>query len=288
MSESPTDPQSVPTQAGAANPISGQFAAPAQGTTAVPDQSSQSDYRKEAADLFDVVTLLDRSGQLRRAFADSTVSAESKSALVQEVLGNKISPSALQKVQKVVSQRWNRASDLSNALENQALDTVAAGSDQQGALDASINDLFAIQNVVDGNHDLQAAFKNQQASVESKTALFDTLVGNKVTPDALFLAKQAAARPIAGNVSSNIARSAQYLADSKNQNIAKVTTARELTDQQLARLQQSLSKYFGRELRLDAVVQEKLLGGIRIQVGDEVVDSSVLTRLGNAKRQLAS
>ena len=44
---------------------------------------------------------------------------------------------------------------------------------------------------------------------------------------------------------------------------------------------------YGRELKVNVNVDPALIGGIRVQVGDEVLDASVLTRLGELQRQLA-
>jgi F-type H+-transporting ATPase subunit delta len=40
-------------------------------------------------------------------------------------------------------------------------------------------------------------------------------------------------------------------------------------------------------LKINVKLDPLLIGGIRVQVGDEVLDASVLTRLGELQRQLA-
>jgi F-type H+-transporting ATPase subunit delta len=44
---------------------------------------------------------------------------------------------------------------------------------------------------------------------------------------------------------------------------------------------------YGRELKVNVTVDPELIGGIRVQVGDEVLDASVIARLGQLHRQLA-
>ena len=63
--------------------------------------------------------------------------------------------------------------------------------------------------------------------------------------------------------------------------------AKPLDSAYLQKLSTSLDKYFGRELKLDVVVDPAVVGGIRVQVGDEVVDSTVAARLNNLSRTLA-
>ena len=69
--------------------------------------------------------------------------------------------------------------------------------------------------------------------------------------------------------------------------IATVSVTRPLTQTQLARLQAGLNAMYGRELKINVNVDSALIGGIRVQVGDEVLDASVITRLGELQRQLA-
>jgi len=47
-----------------------------------------------------------------------------------------------------------------------------------------------------------------------------------------------------------------------------------------------LKREFGREIRLQVVVDPELLGGLTVRIGDELIDGSVLRHLGAAKRQL--
>jgi F-type H+-transporting ATPase subunit delta len=56
---------------------------------------------------------------------------------------------------------------------------------------------------------------------------------------------------------------------------AHVTTAYELTAMQLAALAAKLEAKFGRKITATQSVDAELIGGVVIQVGDEVIDSSV-------------
>ena len=66
-----------------------------------------------------------------------------------------------------------------------------------------------------------------------------------------------------------------------------MTVARPLQQAQLDRLAGSLSSTFGRQLQLNVHTDPQLIGGIRIQVGDEVIDSSVASRLNDLNTKLA-
>jgi F-type H+-transporting ATPase subunit delta len=69
---------------------------------------------------------------------------------------------------------------------------------------------------------------------------------------------------------------------------ATVTTAVELTPKDRDRVEDELSKRLGKEIRMHVVVDPRILGGLKLQYGDRLVDASVSTRLQQLRRRLAA
>ena len=69
---------------------------------------------------------------------------------------------------------------------------------------------------------------------------------------------------------------------------AQVYSAFEITPEQLADVLPSLEKRFGRKLAPTVVLEPELIGGIRVVVGDEVLDTSVKARLDSMKVALSA
>lgn len=69
---------------------------------------------------------------------------------------------------------------------------------------------------------------------------------------------------------------------------ATVTTAVELTAKDRDRVQDELSKRLGKQIRMLVVVDPRILGGLKLQYGDRLVDASVSTRLQQLRRRLAA
>ena len=81
----------------------------------------------------------------------------------------------------------------------------------------------------------------------------------------------------------------QRLADEKAGRVrATVTTAIELGKADRDRVQSELSRRLAKEVRLSVVVDPRILGGLKLQYGDRVVDASVATRLEQLRRRLAA
>lgn len=81
----------------------------------------------------------------------------------------------------------------------------------------------------------------------------------------------------------------QRLADEQAGRVrATVTTAIELERADRDRVQSELSRRLAKDVRLSVVVDPRILGGMRLQYGDRVVDATVATRLEQLRRRLAA
>lgn len=69
---------------------------------------------------------------------------------------------------------------------------------------------------------------------------------------------------------------------------ATVESAFALEGQALTDLAATLEKRFGRKLNLTVTVRPELIGGVRVVVGDEVLDTSVAARLAQMKQTLTA
>ena len=69
--------------------------------------------------------------------------------------------------------------------------------------------------------------------------------------------------------------------------VATVTTARELSQDEQQRLAAALGQQYGKDVQLHVVVDPSLIGGLRVEIGDDVIDGTVLSRLDEARRRLA-
>jgi F-type H+-transporting ATPase subunit delta len=69
---------------------------------------------------------------------------------------------------------------------------------------------------------------------------------------------------------------------------AEITSAFEMSDAQVRELVATLEKKFGRKLNPTVVVDQSLIGGVRVVVGDEVLDTSVRAKLQQMHVALAA
>ena len=68
---------------------------------------------------------------------------------------------------------------------------------------------------------------------------------------------------------------------------ATVTTAVDLDPEERGHLVDQLSQRLGKEVRLSTAVDKRILGGLKLQYGDHLIDASLATRLQQLRRRLA-
>ena len=81
----------------------------------------------------------------------------------------------------------------------------------------------------------------------------------------------------------------RYLAEAarrRSQLVADVVSAVPLSAAQRRRLAASLRRIYDRDIQLNITVDPEVIGGLRIQVLGELLDSTMLARLGRARRAL--
>ena len=244
---------------------------------------------KLAGELFALVDVLDHNGTLRRAVTDSSRDAAARQGIVNSVFDGKISSQAMAVLTNAVAQRWSDDTDLADALERAAVLAVIASAQSRGgvdALDEVLNELLTFVRTVDSNAQAQEALSDHQASKEAKKKLAVALGGPATTAEGVLLLERVGSNPRGLHAARAADEFAEIIVKRQNRYIARVTSAINLSQAQLERLGRALNAVYGRELKLDVSVDPAVLGGLRVQVGDEVIDGTVETRISDLSRSI--
>ena len=244
------------------------------------------DAARVADDLFGVAEVLRREPSLRRIATDVSVTSEAKGRLVREIFAAKLDTASLDLAAKAAGLRWAATRHLGDALEHLGIVAVVRGAEQAGQADVLEDQLFAFERLVADNPELRDALSDPSRSVEDKRALLRGLLDGKVNAATVRLAEQS----VAGShrtVQVAIEEYQRVASALRNRLVAEVRVARPLPDADAQRLAGSLAKQYGHPVNLNVVVDPDVIGGIRVEIGDDVIDGTVVSRLDDARRRLA-
>ncbi|NYG06033.1 F-type H+-transporting ATPase subunit delta [Phycicoccus badiiscoriae] len=237
--------------------------------------------------LLAVVGVIDGSATLRRALGDPSREGSEKQALAERLLDGKVSAETIVVVKTLVGQRWATERDLSDTLEELAVTSILAGAEKAGRIDRVEDELFRFERIVAGNPELRDRLTNRQGDVQAKAGVVNALLGGKAAEETVRLANLAVVAPRGRKFDRTLELYLALAARRREQLTAVVTAATDLTEQQRERLAAALQNIYGKPILLQVVIEEQVLGGVRVQVGDEVVDGTVLRRLDEARRHIA-
>jgi F-type H+-transporting ATPase subunit delta len=240
-----------------------------------------------ADELFAVARLLDGQLSLRRALSDPAGKPEDRAALARRLFAGKVSDVTLDLVETVASQRWSHPIDLVDAFMTLATEASLDAANVRGELDGVEDELFRFGRIVSGDRELGRLLSDRKASAEGKRALLDRLLSGRVSPVTEQLLRNVLTGPHVGTAENAVERLSDVASRRRGRSVARVTSAVALTADQEQRLSDVLRRIYGRTVGLQITVDPSLLGGLIVQVGDEVIDGSIAHRLEAAERRLA-
>lgn len=235
-------------------------------------------------ELFAVTAVLRSEAAVRRIATDASIEGDAKAGLMDNIFGKALGAGTLDLVKDAVKRRWTSPRDLADVLEYLGvMSTVrSAGGEGQRISD----ELFQVRQAVDGHPDLRSALSDPARSVADRRALLRQLLDGKVQPAALELVGQAASGSH-GSIDRGLEEFQYIAAEAQNEKIATVHTARTLADDELDRLTQALSQQYSTSVHLQVVVDPDVVGGLRVEIGDDIIDGTVSSKLDDAQRKLA-
>jgi len=252
------------------------------------DRAGAGDLQRLGDELFAVTRLLSSQIPLRRHLADPSVPAATRSGLVQRLLGSQVSPPTLDFVSAVAEARWSRSVDLVDALESLARRATLGVAEKGDRLDDVEDELFRFGRILDREPELNSLLTDTSAPDNRRTALLDQVLDGRVSPVTADLLRQTVRMPRGRHLDTVAEELAELAAARRDRSVARVITPVRLTAEQEQRLTDSLSRLYGRPMSLQIELDERLLGGLVVRVGGEIIDGSVAGRLATARRSLPS
>lgn len=234
--------------------------------------------------LFGVVDTLAASKPLASALIERGTTPEAKRSLVERVFGSRVGGGAARVLGAIVSQKWDSPRELLLVTQEAAIRALAQATGNHERIG---DELDAFLDTVLANGDLELALGTRLRAPETKVQLVDRLFGGRLQADTITILHSLFHHSDGRRTRRLVGWAREAIADQANRQVVTVTAARPLTDIQLSRLRAGLASRFGREVAVNQVIDPSVIGGMRIEFGDVVIDDTASARLHDLRLQLS-
>ena len=156
----------------------------------------------------------------------------------------------------------------------------------EGTLDEVEDELFRFARSYEGSDELRSALTDDTVPAARRQSIVEDLLGGKATPTTVQLISMVVGSGRTRDLPAIVDRLVQRAAASKDEQVAEVRSAVDLTADQVDRLRAALANATGASVRVKVIVDPSVLGGLVATVGDTVIDGTVRSRLDQLKSLL--
>jgi F-type H+-transporting ATPase subunit delta len=148
------------------------------------------------------------------------------------------------------------------------------------------DELFRFAKVLEANDELRDALGDPHLPLERRLQIVEDLLANKANAATVGLVQLLVTTGRISQMSEIVDRVLESSASRSDRTLAQVRSAVPLTDDQKARLAESLKAITGKEVDLLIEVDPDVLGGLVTQIGDTVIDGSIRQRLNQLRESI--
>jgi F-type H+-transporting ATPase subunit delta len=291
-----------------------------QGYLAAMEESLAADagLAEAAAELASVAELVDGSTELTLAIIDGAVPVASRRAVLDHLLEGRVRPEVRSLVHQAVtvvpageltaSFHWlasrvahaaaRTPASLAHPDAEEVLGRMASRNRVSGyaaavfetvtvpELEEIEDQLFRFARTVESNRRLRAALGDRDLPVTVRQQVIAELLGDQVLPATGRLAAYAVRGGRARDIVSTLDALVEDAARARGWRVARVQAATDVGEDQRRQLREALGVLAGNPVDLQVTIAPGLLGGVVVQVGDLLVDSSTRHRLDELKEHL--
>jgi len=281
-------------------------------TAAVLEAAGPGALSRLAADLEAIDNLVSSNATLRSALTDTTVRGAARRAVMLDLLEGKVSQPArrvaafaasvvgapdVPAAVNWVATRARHAAEggqydetplsLTQSRERVGGFSIAVDEDLSHAqLESLEDDLFRFARIVAATPALRAALVDRDLAVEARQGLATQLLEGKVQPSTISLVCYVVAGGRARDVVGTLDWLVEQTARARGWRIARVRAAAPIEDPQRTTLSDSLATLAGAPVELRVILDEALLSGAIIQIGDLQVDATARGRIDALREHL--
>ncbi len=164
---------------------------------------------------------------------------------------------------------------------------VVAIAEAEDVLDRVTSELASVGRAASGNEELRRVLSDRTVPASRRIGIVEDLLADQASPVTLNVVAMLVGAGRGGDLEAIADEALELAAATRGEAVAEVRSAVALSDEQIDRVAEALSRASGRNVTVHVVVDPEIIGGLTAQIGDTVFDGSVRTRLDKMKERLS-
>lgn len=148
-------------------------------------------------------------------------------------------------------------------------------ADETDSVESVLEDVNLINNTLEGSRDLVMFLRSPIVKYDDKSAVLEEIFEGKVQEVTSRFLKLLARKSRIYLLDQVVRAFIQQYNEYANILEVDLHTARELTDTQQGELQKALEEKTGKEIDMTIILDESLMGGVAVRIGDTVIDGTI-------------
>lgn len=240
-----------------------------------------------ADEILSVAGLLRAQPRLRRALTDPSRPGADRAELLRSLLSGKLTEATVSTLTTLVAGRFSKPTELLDVTERLGVEVLLRSAEKGGTLADVEDELFRFGQIVAGNPQLAITLSDVGAPVSLRAKLVEDLLKSKAQPATVRLVEVALEGFGGRGFESSLTRLVELTAAKRDREVAYVTVARPLGDDDEQALAAKLSAIYDRPVSLKVVVDPAIIGGVSVRVGSDLYDGTILRQLNTARQAFA-
>ena len=166
-------------------------------------------------------------------------------------------------------------------------DAVLAVARAEGVQAEVEDELSRFADALRSSDELQSTLADPAIDIERRLRITDDLLGGRALPATAALVSLVVGAGRGGEFVDIIDATIDRAAAGRNRRVARVRSAVELTSEQRARLAAAIKASSGLDVEVQTIVDPSVVGGVVTEIGDDVIDGSVRSRLQQMRAGLS-
>ena len=158
----------------------------------------------------------------------------------------------------------------------QAILTVASAESNGAQVE---DEIYRFSQVLQSSEELKSTLSDASIPSARRQQIVEDLLDGQVTQTTVALVSMVVAAGMGSDIKAIADKVVGLGAESRDKAVAEVYSVVDLSSDQQQRLAAALKSATGKDVEMKIIIDESVMGGLLVQIEDEVIDGTVRTRL---------